>query len=89
MEGLISSIEDQIPNLRRTLERVTSTITDTQPRLEARLALQNGLSTTGSSTPAGVTHITNNNVTVQGAVDVYSTGRQIRKILDESARVTG
>lgn len=86
MGGLIDSIESAIPDLRRTLGRVTDEIARIQPSLTARVTAD-GTVTGGSSTstPRGSsfpTYVIN----VNGALDPVAVARQIDQLLARSAR---
>lgn len=88
MGGLIASIESKIPALRKTLSKVTNTVTGIQPTLASGVRVDSaGVVSGTASTGIGRGVVINVNVT--GALDPTAVARQIVQLLVRLARDLG
>lgn len=91
VQGLVIGIRDSVPDLRRTMARVTGTVADAQPDLNGTLTLRAGTSTTAvaGGTAAGRNGGTIINLNVNGALDPVAVANQIVDLLVRLARSLG
>lgn len=90
VEGLVIGIRDSVPDLARTMAKVTGTVAAAQPDLNGSLTLNAGGGSrgTGTSSAAGAGGAVFN-IRVDGALDPTAVAQQIVQILVRLARSLG